>query len=893
MKDLTINTSGNADKNPSNALNPELQPDLNLHENESDFLAFNITLLHSLPYPAMYIRRKDRVIIAANDLAMQFGVKPGGYCWREFGKEKFISEEDRILISSFPTKIPDHFKIKCSFCCSDSCFDITPCQNVAELEAHGKIWDTFWIKVSEDIFLHYFIDITDRKRLEESLRKSEQFLRQTQQIAKIGTYSFDINTGKWESSEILDNIFGIEFQPQKTIEDWISYIHPDMKKIVVDYYNDNVLKNKNRFDLEYKIIRQNDGEVYWVHEIGDLEFDKNGQPVKMIGIIRDITERKQEQIKLIRNLKFTEALLESVPIPIFAKDSNGLYINCNKSFTNQCGVSKDQLVGKSVYEVWPVEMAEDYSRSDLEIISNQKFLTYEAQIVDVNKQVRDVIFSKNVFYDENGVVAGIVGTNVDITDMKQAVSELSKSEQMLQAVLDHFPGVVFWKDKYSTYMGCNQAFAEGAGLKNPSEIIGKTDFDLPWKETEAEMYRADDREVIENEKTKLHIIETQLQADQKVIWFDTSKIPFHDPEGNVVGVIGMSSDITERKSKEEENSLLLACVENTDDRVVVKGLDLRVLAANRAWVHSRGKSDVKELLGKTDAEVMGISPEIEPVRTYMEDERKAQKLKQGEYMIKEQPLRLFNGIDTIALVKRYPIFNDKGKLLGTGTISTDITERKKTENALRKSERRYKLLSDNITDGIFTCRKGRLEFVNKSMSQIFDYEESDLENMQLLDLIIPERRNDFEMFISFDSNSDQINSIEIECVKKDNSTIFVEIFLNYVASENLIYGVLHDVTQKRRIQERNIIKAIIQTEENERSNFSKELHDGLGPLLSTIKLYLQWSNRPKTNKSRKEIIGKAEEILEEALITVKEISNKLSPHLLTNYGDFCYSKFRE
>lgn len=84
--------------------------------------------------------------------------------------------------------------------------------------------------------------------------------------------------------------------------------------------------------------------------------------------------------------------------------------------------------------------------------------------------------------------------------------------------------------------------------------------------------------------------------------------------------------------------------------------------------------------------------------------------------------------------------------------------------------------------------------------------------------------------------------------------------------------------------QKDILNAIIQTEEKERAYFSKELHDGLGPLLSTIRLYLQWSERPKIHKSWKEIISKAEDLLEDALTTVKEISNKLSPHLLTNYG---------
>jgi len=110
-----------------------------------------------------------------------------------------------------------------------------------------------------------------------------------------------------------------------------------------------------------------------------------------------------------------------------------------------------------------------------------------------------------------------------------------------------------------------------------------------------------------------------------------------------------------------------------------------------------------------------------------------------------------------------------------------------------------------------------------------------------------------------------------------------EIIYNKAGEPVKWMGTVQDITEKKQIQ-RNIVKAIIETEEKERAYFSKELHDGLGPLLSTIKLYLQWSERPKSSKSREEIIQKAEEVLEDALTTVKEISNKLSPHLLKNDG---------
>jgi signal transduction histidine kinase len=155
--------------------------------------------------------------------------------------------------------------------------------------------------------------------------------------------------------------------------------------------------------------------------------------------------------------------------------------------------------------------------------------------------------------------------------------------------------------------------------------------------------------------------------------------------------------------------------------------------------------------------------------------------------------------------------------------------------------------------------------------------------MKLTQLVVPDYLDELEVFHKIKVPTDRVHNIEIECFRKDLSTISVEFLMNYIAGEKVIYGVVHDITDKKQLQ-KNIVKAIIQTEEKERAYFSKELHDGLGPLLSTIKLYLQWSERPNTNARREEIIRQAEDIIEDALTTVKEISNKLSPHLLTNHG---------
>ena len=95
-----------------------------------------------------------------------------------------------------------------------------------------------------------------------------------------------------------------------------------------------------------------------------------------------------------------------------------------------------------------------------------------------------------------------------------------------------------------------------------------------------------------------------------------------------------------------------------------------------------------------------------------------------------------------------------------------------------------------MTDGVFISKNGYIEYINPSMIRIFGYDASELVGLKLTQLIIPERRDNFEEFITFDLTSDQVNSIEIECMRKDKSILFVDIFLNHVASEMQTYGVI-------------------------------------------------------------------------------------------------------
>jgi len=148
-------------------------------------------------------------------------------------------------------------------------------------------------------------------------------------------------------------------------------------------------------------------------------------------------------------------------------------------------------------------------------------------------------------------VTRYIGTITDINGREKAEEALQQSQQMLQLVMNTIPQRVFWKDRNSVFQGCNLQLALDVGLKSSEDIIGKTDYDLVYNLDEAEFYRQVDREVMEMNTPRYRIIETQLQANGKQCWLETNKIPFHDPDGNVVGILGTYEDITDRKLAEE------------------------------------------------------------------------------------------------------------------------------------------------------------------------------------------------------------------------------------------------------------------------------------------------------------------------------------------------------
>ncbi|MEH2247991.1 trifunctional serine/threonine-protein kinase/ATP-binding protein/sensor histidine kinase [Nostoc sp.] len=128
---------------------------------------------------------------------------------------------------------------------------------------------------------------------------------------------------------------------------------------------------------------------------------------------------------------------------------------------------------------------------------------------------------------------------------QDTLQNLGQTEQFLRLIIDNIPQSVFWKDRNCVYLGCNHNFAQALGIGLPENVIGKTDYDLPWTREESDSYFECDRRIMESGQAELNIIETIQKADGKQIWSNTNKIPLRDQEGKVFGILGTCENITE------------------------------------------------------------------------------------------------------------------------------------------------------------------------------------------------------------------------------------------------------------------------------------------------------------------------------------------------------------
>lgn len=314
-----------------------------------------------------------------------------------------------------------------------------------------------------------------------------------------------------------------------------------------------VLRNRQLVQVE-EDVPQADGLHIYLSTKFPL-FDDDGEPYALCGISTDITDRKQAEEQLLESRQLLRHVIDNIPQAIFWKDCQSVYLGCNHNFARAAGLGHPRdIVGLTDRDLpWTPEEAELYQSNDQQVISSgiaQYHLLESQQQADGQHIWCDT--NKIPLFDADGQVMGILGTFEDITARKQIEEELHESKQLLELVLDAMPQCTFWKSKDSVYLGCNRRFAQLTGVGEPDQIVGKTDYDLPFSQEEAEWYIELDRRVMTSDQPVYNVIEPQQQhEDGRQRWSETNKIPLHDPDGNVIGILGTFQDVTARIEVQE------------------------------------------------------------------------------------------------------------------------------------------------------------------------------------------------------------------------------------------------------------------------------------------------------------------------------------------------------
>ena len=260
-------------------------------------------------------------------------------------------------------------------------------------------------------------------------------------------------------------------------------------------------------------------------------------------------------------------IIEFLPDATFVIDQGGTVVAWNRAMQEMTAVHKDAVLGKGNYEYSKAfygkrnPMLIDAVCDDVLKISGQydyvekrgNTLCAETALKLANSGKHANLWATaSPLLDQEGNYVGAIESIRDISDRKTAEQKLSDKSVLLENILNNVPHYVFWKDRDSVFQGCNQNFAKVAGLVAPEDIVGKTDFDLPWKKEESECYRQWDQIVMAGGEPSLDIEETQRQADGKNATLLTSKVPLRSTVGDVVGILGIYADITAQKTLEKQ-----------------------------------------------------------------------------------------------------------------------------------------------------------------------------------------------------------------------------------------------------------------------------------------------------------------------------------------------------
>ncbi len=587
---------------------------------------------------------------------------------------------------------------------------------------------------------------------------------------------------------------------------------------------------------------------------------------------KDIGKRKKEQ----NQFKILNLAMEQVASTVIITNLKGEIDYVNSNFCKITGYTKEEIIGKFVDVLTSVNSPKGFFSNILEILRNDEVWRGEFFITRKDGSIYYVSATISPIISNDNTIIGYLSIQEDISEKKRQEKELYIAKERYKLLSEATNEAVFIiqdgkiVDVNTACINLTQFSYKELIDKNPIDIIVDE-----YKEIAIDNFK---------NKKDAHYESVACKKDGTKIDVEITGKNFTYNDENYR--ITTATDITERKSLYRQMEKLKVAIEQSANSVVITNANGDIEYANSSFTKNSGFT-YDEYIGKNPRIIKsGLHNDLF-YKNLWQTITNGQKW-EGEIINKTKLGTLYNEYLTIT-----PIIGGNGKISNFISIKEDITKKKKTENELIQSNERFKLLSKATSEGIFIIDNGKIVDVNDAAIEMTEYSYNELIGISPFDLIENNNKPKDKSFFKKSFN-DSFKNI-YTAITKNGNKLDIEI-----ENKSFIYNRIHhriirakDVTKrleyKRQFDdlEKSIFVKMQEAQENERLRLSADLHDGIAPDLSTIKLYLDtlhyYYNTPETHK----IIEKANEIITQTIINLKQISKSLCNTIIK---DFCIEK---